>query len=128
MLINPKEVHPEAWTGGGQRAHSGDRRYEATGNGYPGATATGYCEPGGQAGISSRRFVAASVPDLKRLDVRSPTGAVGTVDRVIWLADRSIMSRSLVEATVPGLKQPESPSTKGTEGWLRTLCIPTRHG
>jgi len=38
------------------------------GNGYPGAIATGYREPGGQAGISSRRFVAASVPDLKRLE------------------------------------------------------------
>jgi len=87
--------------------------------------------------ISSHRFVAASVPDLKRLepsvellsvplDVQSLTGAVGMVDRVIRLVHRSIMSRSLVQATVPGLKQPESPSTKGTEGWPRTLCVPTR--
>jgi len=48
------------------------------------------------------------------------------VEMVIGLAHRSVTSRSLVEATVPGLKQPESPSTKGTQGWLRTLCVPTR--
>ena len=89
------------------------------------------------ARVSSRQFVAASLPDLKRLepsvellsvplDVRSPTSAVGTVVGVIGLSHHSVTSRSLVEAMVPGLKQLESPSTNGTDGWLRTLCVPTR--
>jgi len=65
------------------------------------------------ARISSRQFVAASVPDLKRLgavdgapvgmlDLWSPTGAVGTVVRVIGLVHRSITSRSLVGLRCPG--------------------------
>jgi len=102
MLIDPKEVHLEAWASGGQRADSGDRRHEARGNSYPGAGArfkSSVC-----SGLSA---------DLKRLepsvellsvplDVQSPTIAIGTVVRVIGLPHRSITSRSLVEATLPG--------------------------
>ena len=72
--------------------------------------------------VSSCPFVVVSVPDPMRmeqsvgllsvpLDVWSPTGTVGTVDRVTGLAHRSIMSRSLAEATMPRLRQPQSPST-----------------
>jgi len=73
------------------------------------------------ARVSSHLFAMALAPDSTRLeqsvelllvplDVWSPTGAVGTVVRVIGLVHDSATSSSLAVATVPGLRQPESPS------------------
>jgi len=77
--------------------------------------------------VPSRPFATASAPDSMRLeqlmellsvllDDRSLMGAVGMVVRVTGLTRCSVTSRSLAEATVPGLKQPESPNTLGIMG------------
>jgi len=125
MLIDPMELHPEAWAGGGQHANSGDRRYEARGVGYHGAGThfeSSVCSGLGAGFKEVGAVGGAPVGAVGRLESDGRRGYGSQGDR----ADASQHYEQVTSGSYGAWAKTAGVTEYGTERWLRILCILTR--